>query len=287
MKVKTVKTAFSKMKKRGIITPPISLTDMTTKSVKEIYHLNLDRLEQELLKHLEVYNVEHDKSVIVKDSIEGLINYLERLGTDSPFVKKILGNVEILLNAGTDLYHYDKLKKRMYNQFGKASNHFFKDLFEDADENLVSNLFKYKLNKNDVFEKRIDDIKELYIDNAINRIAGEQNDLKKRFLQRLTNWVTGESQTIDVKDVITEMKKTAVSEARFFARDQFCKFNKALLIASFKAAGVKRVKLTTCKDRAVRPEHRSWEGLIFGIDNIPNAWWNDYNCRCGAIPIWD
>jgi SPP1 gp7 family putative phage head morphogenesis protein len=288
MKVQTVKQAYRKMRKRGIVTPPLTVTDMTTKAVKEIYHLNLDRLEKEILKNLDDYNIEHKKSVLVRDSIESLIDYISRMGEDSTFVKKLVGNLEIMMNADTDIYHYEKLKKRMRNQFGSASTHFFKDLFEDSDENLVNNLFKYKLDKNDVFEQRIESIKESYVDNAIERIAGEQNELKKMFLKRLTDWITGTEKNLDVKDIISEMKKTAVREARFFARDQFCKFNKSLLIASFKNAGVTRVRLTTCKDGAVRQSHRAWEekGKIFDIDNIPLAWWNDYNCRCGAVPIW-
>lgn len=287
MKVKTARQAFQRMKRRGMVVTPITLTDLTTRSVKEVYYKSLNELEKEVLKNLETYNVEHDKSVIVKDSIEGLINHLSSLGKDSVFVKKLIGNIEILLSADEDPYHYEKLKKRMSNQFGKASDYFFKDLFEDADERLISSLFKYKLDKNEVFENKIEDIKDLYINNAIARIAGEQNSLKKRFLDRLTKWTTGESETLDVKDVIKEMKQTSVREARFFARDQFCKFNKALLIASFKASGVTRVKLTTCEDSAVRPSHRKWKGKIFDIDNISWAWWNDYNCRCSAVPVWN
>jgi SPP1 gp7 family putative phage head morphogenesis protein len=285
MKQLTVKKAYSKMRKRGIITPPISVTDMTTKAVKEIYFRNLNQLEKLILNKLNEYNIEHKKSVLVKDSMEGLINFLEN--QEDTFTKKIFGNLEILMRSDEDFYHYDKLKKRMKNQFNKASDHFFKDLFEDADENLISNLFKYKLDKNDVFENRIEDIKNTYINNAIERIAGEQDSLKERFLKRLTDWSKGDSEKLDVKDILVEMKKTSVSESRFFARDQFCKFNKSLLISSFKNAGVTKVKLTTCRDAAVRKEHRVWQGLIFLIENIPYAWWNDYNCRCGAVPVWD
>jgi SPP1 gp7 family putative phage head morphogenesis protein len=287
MQTKSVNKAYKKMKRRGIVTPTIKLTDMTTKSVSELYKLNLDELESLVVKNLKEYNVPSKKGVLVKDSLEGLVSYLQRLGKESTFVKKIIGNIEVLINSDKDLYHYEKLKKRLRNQFGEVSDHFFKDLYEDADDELVTRLVRFALDKNDVFEKRIADLKELYINNAIERINGEQNSLKERFLQRLVDWSTNKTEDLDVKDIIKEMKKTSVREARFFARDQFCKFNKALLISSFRAAGVKTVRLITCQDAAVRPDHKDWNKKIFDIENIPYGWWNDYNCRCGAIAIWD
>ena len=162
--------------------------------------------------------------------------------------------------------------------------HFFQEFYEDADDTTIKLLTVFRLNKADVFESRIDTIKELYLDNAIKRIVGEQNDLKSQFLQKLTDWVSGKEESLNVSSLVSQMKRTAVNEARFFARDQFCKLNKAVLIASFKAAGVKIVRLITCHDNAVRPEHRLWDNKVYAIDNIPEAWFTDYNCRCGAIP---
>jgi SPP1 gp7 family putative phage head morphogenesis protein len=257
---------------------------MTTKSVVELYNNGFDNIEKEIMSNLNDYNVTHLKGVLVKDSMEGLIAFLERQG--KTFTSKILGNLEILIKSDSDKYHYEKLKKRMKAQFGKASDHFFKDLFEDADETLIDNLYRFKLDKNKVFEDKIESIKEDYINGAIDRIEGEQNDLKSRFLQKLVDWTQNENQEkLDVRSLINEMKQTSVKEARFFARDTFSKFNKALLISSFKAAGVKTVKLRTVGDGAVRDSHRAWNNNVFHIDDIPQAWFDDYNCRCSAVPV--
>jgi hypothetical protein len=280
--------AFKKMRRRGIVTPTIAMTDKTTRTVAELYNRNLKALEKEIKDNLGEYNVQQSKpGVIVKDSMLGLVNYLKALGANNPLSKEIIGNVKILINKNEDIEPYKKLKARLNNQFGEASDHFFKDFFEDADDRLIVNIVKYKLDKNEVFQARIDDIRELYVNNAIERINGEQNDLKRQFLDRLTKWITGEAKELKIADILTGMKKTAVSESRFFARDQFCKFNKALLISSFRAAGVKRVRLITCKDAAVRKEHQEWNNKEFEIDEIPKEWWNDYNCRCGAIALWE
>lgn len=280
--------AFKKMRKRGIVVPTIAMTDKTTRTVAELYKKNLKELEKEIIDNLEEYNIQQSKpGAIVKDSMLGLVNYLKALGANNPLAKEIIGNVKVLVNKNEDIEPYKKLKARLNSQFGSSADHFFKDFFEDADDRLIVSLVKYKLDKNEVFQARINDIQELYVNNAIARINGEQNDLKKQFLDRLTKWITGENDELKIADILLDMKKSAVNEARFFARDQFCKFNKALLIASFRAAGVKRVRLITCKDAAVRPDHQEWNNKEFAIDDIPIGWWQDYNCRCGAIALWE
>lgn len=276
------------MRKRGIVAPTITMTDKTTRTVAELYKKNLKELEKEITDNLEEYNVQQSKpGVIVRDSLLGMVNYLKALGAKNPLTKELIGNVKIWVSKNEDIAPYNKLRNRLHAQFGDVSDHFFRDFFQDADDKSIVNLVKYKLDKNAVFQARINDITELYVSNAIERINGEQNDLKRMFLDRLTKWVTGENEELNVSDIMTDMKKTSVREARFFARDQFCKFNKALLIASFRAAGVKRVRLITCKDAAVRPSHDAWNNKEYNIDEIPSEWWTDYNCRCGAIALWD
>jgi len=266
-------TAFKRMKRRGIVVPTIKTTDNTTKSVASIYEKNFDLLEKDLLKNLAEYNVESKNGVIVKDSFEGLIEYLRRSDMMRNFSEPL-----------QTVNKYEQLKRRLNQQFDEAIDHFFRDFFEDADANSIVTI-KYKLNKDEVFKHRLKVIKSLYIDNAVKRIDGEQNDLKKNFLEKMIDYVEGDAKKLDIKDLVKQMKKTSVKEARFFARDQFCKFNKALLIASFKEADVTKVKLITCMDAAVRKEHKAWNNKIYRIDEIPQEWYDDYNCRCGAIAV--
>ena len=109
----------------------------------------------------------------------------------------------------------------------------------------------------------------------------------------------GKADKLDVDNLLQEMKKTSISSSKFFARDQFGKFNKALMLASYREAGVKRVRWICVDDMAVRgrpggaspnvkAEHNHWKnnGKIFDITKIPLAFW-DYLCRCFLEPVWN
>ena len=62
------------------------------------------------------------------------------------------------------------------------------------------------------------------------------------------------------------------------------RFNKALTLTTYKAAGVRTVRWMTCNDQRVRPSHRALNGRVFPIDQIPREK-DDYNCRCGLVPV--
>lgn len=260
------KTAFKRMRARGIFTPPIKIYDMTSRMIKKYYYDNLEEISRLIEKYAEDYGVEKDGSVLVKDSVFDLIAVVK----NKLFGEKI----------------YRTIMKQFRSQMSAVQKSFFKDFYKDADPKMENFLIKMSLSKKDVFHGKLASMKETYIDNAVKRIEGEQDELRKSFLQKLVDWTEGRSKKLDIDNVLKEMKGTAVKESRFFARDQFGKFNKSLLIASFREAGVKKVELMTCHDGAVRLTHRKWDGEVFDIDKIPQEWWEDYNCRCGAKPIW-
>ena len=119
----------------------------------------------------------------------------------------------------------------------------------------------------------------------------------------MIDWVEDRSETLDIKDVMKEMNQTSIKQSKMFARTQLSNFNKSLLIASFREAGVNKVKWITAHDRAVRgnpsglypmknhdiTNHYNNDGKIFDINN--NAFLNEfltaYNCRCGASAVWN
>jgi SPP1 gp7 family putative phage head morphogenesis protein len=275
--------AFKKMRRQGIPVPTLRLFDAVTKSIKKIYNDNLDLIQKELLEKAEKYDLSKEKSIIIKDSAYNLIEYLEKIrsGLESIPVR----GATITAGKIEDNENIKQLQRILKGQFESSEKTFFREFYQDGDDRVMNFLISFSLDKDKIFQSKIDRLRELYINNAVERIAGEQNELKKSFLEKVTKWVEGEEKELDVKDLIKQMKKTSAREAKFFSRDQFCRFNKSLLIASLEEAGCEYVIWRTVKDGAVRDTHRELEGKIFHIDNLPEEI-DDYNCRCGLTPIW-
>jgi hypothetical protein len=271
------KIAFQRMKRQGFPTPPLNLYDSARRLVQSLYEKNLEKIIKLIKENSKAYDVTIKKGEMVKDSLFDLLQQVKYL----------------LYNDALN----ESVKNKLRFLFNKSQNSFFKDFYADSDENMAKFLIVTSLNKNDVFHDKLKDIRELYLDNAIKRIEGEKDDLKKSFLQKLTDWTEGKSETLDIDNLLQDMKSTAVSSSKFFARDQFGKLNKSLMIASYREAGVKRVQVICVDDMAVRgrpggaspnAKHNHWihNKEIYSIDNIPDFIY-DYLCRCFLKPLWD
>jgi hypothetical protein len=276
------KTAFSRIKRQGFPAPRLNIYDQARKLVQDHYHINLEKILKLIRQNAKTYNVSIKKGEMVKDSVFDLIQQIKYL----------------LFEGGKELY--PSLKNKLRFLMNKSQSNFFKDFYQDADEGMAKFLIVKSLNKNDVFHDKLKEIRELFLDNAINRISGEQDNLKKSFLTKLTDWTEGKAETLDLENLLQDMKSTAISSSKFFARDQFLKLNKASMIASYREAGVKRVQVVCVDDMAVRgrrigkgfpvlpDEHNHWKHNkeIYSINNIPLFIW-DYNCRCFLKPLWE
>ena len=272
------KIAFRKMKSKGMYVPPLTVYDGARKLLKDHYFnilLDIIKLTKETAKY---HNVTINRNGQVNDSVFSLVVALKNK----------------LFDIDPDLV---SIQLKLRGLLNKTQKSFFKQFYKDSDEKLDIFLTTMSLKKDDVFHGRINDLRELYVNNALERIKGEVDELKKQFLEELTDWIEGRSEKMNVDVLMKGMRTTAVNESKFFARDQFLKFNKSLLIASLKQAGVKRVEWVTMDDLAVRgnpsgpyakskSNHYILDGKIFDIDNIPKEFW-EYNCRCGLKPIWD
>jgi SPP1 gp7 family putative phage head morphogenesis protein len=140
----------------------------------------------------------------------------------------------------------------------------------------------------EVFGQRIRYIRELYLDDAVKRMQGEEDDLKRTFLARLTLWAEGESKEMDITDLVEKVRETADGRARFFARDQFSKFNRSVCIASYQSADAKYYEWLTSNDARVRESHRERNHRIYTHDELlADPEWHSYNCRCGFAPLWN
>lgn len=256
------KEAFQRMRRHGIVLPPFRIEDNVTRLLTNHY----DRLLKKL-----------------KEATKGAAT-LERVVNDSVY-SEIVGQLQ---NALFQAIRADKKKLsiQISKQLSAAQKKFFDDFIEDAGEKIGIRI-SYALDKDEVFQERIAGLHKHYLDSALERIDREEDFLKSAFLMELTDYAVGKSKDLDaIKTVIDAMKKTAVRQARFFARDQFSKFNKAMTITSMETAGAKKVEWLTCNDGRVRPTHKALNHKIFPIDQIPPEK-DDPNCRCGLVGVFE
>lgn len=140
------------------------------------------------------------------------------------------------------------------------------------------------MDKDKIFESQMEALRKLYIDNSIERISGEQDTMKRLFLQHLVDYATGKTAELDIQNLMRTIVKNGDGMARMFARDQMARFNKAVTLSQFRSAGVTKVKWVTSHDVRVRESHKQLDGKIFDVNHLPKEL-DDYNCRCGLVPV--
>ncbi len=180
------------------------------------------------------------------------------------------------------------LRLQMNAQMVAGERAFFRRFMDRTDPQIRVTLRTFSVDKDEVFAQNIQGLRELYLDEAVERIQGEQDDLKADFLLKLLKWVSGEDEELDVADLVEEMRETAGNKARFFARDQFSRFERSLTVASYEAAEAPYIEVFTANDARVRPTHQQWQHKIFTPSGLTADFrWSDHNCRCGFVPRWE
>lgn len=154
----------------------------------------------------------------------------------------------------------------------------------------------FSIDKKKFFEDNLDEVRRLYVDNSVERIAGEVDWIKRQVLQRITDYATNKADALKFDDLYKTTYEKGDQMARLFARDQMARFNKACTIATYKNTGTKKVKWMATNDGRVRDKptidkqgrvhraHTELNGMVFDIDNLPLEI-DDYNCRCSLIPV--
>jgi SPP1 gp7 family putative phage head morphogenesis protein len=145
-------------------------------------------------------------------------------------------------------------------------------------------LQSFAIDKQKFFNDNMDAIRKLYLDNSIQRIRYEEEDIKRRILQKIIDYATGKSDELNLTDLVKEAYTSTDHLSRLFARDQMQRFNKACTLSTFRSAGVTKVKWVTVGDVRVRKSHKALNGQVFDINNLPREV-DDYNCRCGLVPV--
>lgn len=156
-------------------------------------------------------------------------------------------------------------------------------LQRDQDPELSQIIKTFSLDQRKLYNENMEALRLLYLDQAKASLSDFDNTLKLKFIDALEAYVTGQTDTLNVKKIVSSLQVNSQHMGQFFARDQMQRFNKATTLAQFAAAGVTKVKWCTCHDGRVRQSHKDLDGRIFPINALPPEV-DDYNCRCGLIP---
>jgi SPP1 gp7 family putative phage head morphogenesis protein len=282
------KAGFNKLQKHGIPRPIFSVENAMTKHLTKTY-------EDILLRVLKDFQrVSKNSGLTTDNELEDLAKFFEKLQGKENSIEQRANMVMALENLKREWLeseddpefdeYSDEWRAKLDNVLFKNQAQFLKRLQEDGSEKFKNRLFDFSIDKQKLFNANMKGIRDLYLDNSIARIKGEENLLKKRFLEQVTAWVIGESDVLDIREITKALQHDSSRMARFFARDQLSRLNKAVMISGYKAAKATKVKWLTVGDIRVRSSHAKLNGKIFDIDNLPEEI-NDYNCRCGLMPV--
>ncbi len=285
------KQGFLRMARLGIPRPPFALEDRIIRRLKK-------GLGEKIIALVKEFNAEAEKErraaageVLVSDA---------RLAPGDPGPKSgkeglgrvlnqdAIGRIAAVLQARwvteQSEFEPETVKEYLQDVLSSDTSDFYKKFLRDAGIMLKGRISAFSIDKRLLFTKDIADLMSEYIEMSKHRLDWYAYDLKQAFLNGLQDYVTGRAEKFSMPDIVNKLGKLSRTKARFFARDQMAKFNKALTLATYKAAGVRTVRWMTCNDQRVRVSHRALNGRVFPIDQIP-AEKDDYNCRCGLIPV--
>lgn len=282
------KAGFNRLKKHGIPRPIFSIENAMAKHLTKTY-------EDILLKVLKDFQrVSKNNGLTTDSELEDLAKFFEKLQGKENSIEQRANMVMALENLKREWLeseddpefdeYSDEWRIKLDNVLFKNQTQFIKRLQEDGSEKFKNRLMDFSIDKQKLFNANMKGIRELYLDNSIARIKGEENLLKKKFLEQVNAWVIGESDVLDIRAIAKALQHDSSRMARFFARDQLARLNKAVMISTYKAAKATKVKWLTVGDIRVRSSHAKLNGKIFDIDNLPEEI-NDYNCRCGLMPV--
>ncbi len=293
---KNTSAGFLRMKRQGIPRPLFSIQDKLAAVLQSRYRTLARKLLKDLRTQCRSSNIILDASP-EDDSLESLLKFFDEMKAE--FEKqqeeneKAIGRINLNTVANTLEHQWleeeqeempEFFVKKIDDTLKQEQTDYLKRLFSDADGKTANILQSFAIDKQQFFNENMDAVRKLYLDNSIQRIRYEEMDIKRRILQKIIDYATGKTNTLEIADLAKETYTTTDSLARLFARDQMQRFNKACTLSTFRSAGVTKVKWVTVGDVRVRKSHKALNGQIFDINNLPKEV-DDYNCRCGLVPV--
>lgn len=291
---------FLRMQRQGIPRPLFSIENRLARLLKKRYEILARKLLKELKAKFKDNGMVLDSQPIDEDAEENLEDLLEFFSHMGEELKK--ENEEIAQRANAQaiantLEHEwfeeqqeeierldEQFKGDIEKIFRKEQTDYLNRLYEDADGRTKDILASFAIDKKQFFENNMDAVRTLYIDNSLQRIAGEEELIKRKILGRIIDYAENKTDKLKLDDLTKEAYDSTDHLSRLFARDQMQRFNKACTLATFRSAGVTKVKWVTSNDQRVRKSHKDLNGRIFSVNDLP-AEVDDYNCRCGLVPV--
>lgn len=297
---KGTREGFLRMKRMGIPRPVFALQDRMARILKSYYNELARTLLRDIKEAAEQTSATLDAKGPPKknedETLKDLLDYFDKVKKEAEDLNKKVSNQANMAAAENTLKHKwsegdsvdqaktERTRERIASMLDKEQDEYLYRLFNDAGDHMRQVLTTFSIDKQKLFNDNMEALKALYLDNSINRLTYEQEDIKRRMLQRINDYVTGKSPTLKFDDLTKIAYKWGDHLARLFARDQMQRFNKALTLSTFTSAGVTKIKWVTCHDARVRDTHKALDGQIFDIHNLPHET-DDYNCRCGLVPV--
>lgn len=284
------------MKRQGIPRPLFSIEDKLATILKSRYRALARKLLKDLRAQCRASNITLDAAP-EDDSLESLLKFFDEMKTEyekqQEENEKMIGRVNLNTVANTLEHQWleeepeeetEYFVKKMDDVLKTEQKDYLKRLLGDADGKTAQILQSFAIDKKQFFEENMAAVRKLYLDNSIQRIRYEEEDIKRRILQKIIDYATGKSDELNLTDLVKEAYTSTDHLARLFARDQMQRFNKACTLSTFRSAGVTKVKWVTVGDVRVRKSHKALNGQIFDVNNLPKET-DDYNCRCGLVPV--
>lgn len=291
---------FLRMKRQGFPRPLFSIENKLQKTLLKTYGKLLKQLMADFKGAAKAAGIAPDNLTTDSpedDSFKSLMDFFDAMAEIEKSSIEAMENAELkakLESVSQSLKNKwyrdadeeginDDLDHEMADIFQECQTDFLKKLMSDADLTTSNIISTFSIDKQQLYNDNMREIRRLYLDNARVRIIGEQDILKKMFLQALDDYITGRTSTLNIKTATDGLLARSKNMSQFFARDQMARLNKATTLATFKAAGITKFKWITCHDVRVRASHKKLDGQIFDIDSPPPEL-SDYNCRCGIVP---
>lgn len=290
------KAGFLRMKRQGIPRPLFSIQDKLAAILRSRYRALTRKLLRDLRTQCRASNITLDAAP-EDDTLDSLLKFFDEMKKEMDKQQeeneKTIGRINLNTVANTLEHQWLEedqeeepayFVKKIDDVLKTEQKDYLKRLLGDADGKTAQILQSFAIDKQQFFNENMDAVRKLYLDNSIQRIRYEEEDIKRRILQKIIDYATGKSDELNLTDLVKEAYTSTDHLSRLFARDQMQRFNKACTLSTFRSAGVTKVKWVTVGDVRVRKSHKALNGQIFDVNNLPKET-DDYNCRCGLVPV--
>ena len=293
---------FLRMRRMGIPRPLFSIENELAKTLRSRYRKLAAQLLKEVKEKIRQNGITLDSGLVAdgkeeEENLESLMKFFDEMGEKMRKEQEETANRANMGSVANSLEHEwfeedqeelawldEQFTGDIERIFRKEQKNYLGRLLDDADGKTKRILQSFTIDKKKFFDDNMDEVRRLYVQNSLERIDWEQEDIKRAILKRITDYAMNRTDELKLDDLTKDAFNRGEHLARLFARDQMARFNKACTLATFRSAGVTKVQWLTANDGRVRKAHRMLNKRIFDVDNLPEEI-NDYNCRCGLVPV--